>query len=73
MPDWSFYEFIAGPLSASLGRPRPLDDALGPRSLFAFGGADNFGVIRIEPATLGVPIVDTDGQERGSHTMGPER
>jgi len=73
MPDWSFYEFIAGPLSASLGRPRPLDDALGPRSLFAFGGADNFGVIRIEPATLGVRIVDTDGQERGSHTMGPER
>ena len=73
MSEWSFYEFIAGPLSASLGRPRPLDDALGPRSLFAFGGAENFGVIRIEPSTLSVRIVDADGQERGSHTAGPER
>jgi alkaline phosphatase D len=73
MPEWTFYEFIAGPLSAGLGRPRPLDDALGPRSLFAFGGADNFGVIRIEPATLSVRIVDAAGQERGSHTTAPER
>jgi hypothetical protein len=60
-------------LSASLGRPRPLDQALGPRSLFAFGGADNFGVVRVEQATLSVRIVDAAGQERGSHTMGPER
>jgi alkaline phosphatase D len=73
VPDWSFYEFIAGPLSASLGRPRPLDDALGPRSLFAFGGGENFGVIRIERGTLSVRIVDTAGQERGSHTMAPAR
>ena len=61
-----------------LGRSRSLlgalsDDALGPRSLFAFGGAENFGVIRIEPSTLSVRIVDADGQERGSHTAGPER
>jgi len=71
--EWSFHEFIAGPLSASLGRPRPLDQALGPRSLFAFGGADNFGVIRIEEATLSVRIVDAAGQERGSYTIEPER
>jgi len=71
--EWSFHEFIAGPLSASLGRPRPLDQALGPRSLFAFGGADNFGVIRIEQATLSVRIVDAAGQERGSYTIEPER
>ena len=71
--DWSFHELIAGPLSASTGRPRPLDQALGPRSLFAFGGGENFGVIRIERETLSVRIVDAAGQERGSHTIGPER
>jgi alkaline phosphatase D len=73
MPEWSFYEFIAGPLSAGLGRPRPLDQALGPKTLFAFGGGYNFGVIRIERGTLGVRIVDAAGQERGSHTTAPER
>ena len=72
VPDWDFYELIAGPLSASLGRPRPLDDALGPRSLFAFGGAENFGVIRIEPAGLTVRIVDGAGQERGRQTLPAE-
>lgn len=71
--DWSFHELIAGPLSASIGRPRPLDQALGSRSLFAFGDGENFGVIRIEPATFSVRIVDAAGRERISHTIGPER
>jgi len=30
-------------------------------------------VVRIEQAGLSVRIVDAAGQERGSHTMGPER
>ena len=71
-PEWSFHEFIAGPLSASLGRPRPLDEGLSPRSLFARGGVYNFGEISIEPAHLTVRIVDEEGQVLFTHTLGPE-
>ena len=70
---WSFHEFIAGPLSASLGRPRPLDQALNPRSLWALGSVENFGVIAVDAASLTVRIVDTQGQERHTHTIGPDR
>ena len=72
-PEWSFHEFIAGPLSARRGRPRPLDQALGSRTLFAVGETDNFGVIRIEPATLTVRILDGTGRQLGTHTIGPVR
>jgi len=71
-PDWSFHEFIAGPLSASLGRPRPLDEGLNPRSLFARGGVNNFGEISVEPAQMSVRIVDEEGQVLFTHTLGPE-
>lgn len=71
-PDWSFHEFIAGPLSATLGNPRPLDTALTPRSLWSLGGTANFGDITIDAAGLTVRIVDGLGQTRFSHTVGAE-
>jgi hypothetical protein len=71
-PDWSFHEFIAGPLSASPGKPRPLDAALTPRSLWSLGGSANFGDIAIDAAGLTVRIMDGLGQTRFSHTVGAE-
>jgi len=71
-PDWSFYEFIAGPLSATPGKPRPLDTALTPRSLWSLGGTANFGDIAIDATGLTVRIVDALGQTRFSHTVGAE-
>ena len=68
--EWSFHEFIAGPLSASLGRPRPLDDALNPRSLWALGGVLNFGEIAVDATSLTVRIIDADGQVRHTHAVG---
>ena len=53
-PGWSFHEFVAGPLSARFGRPRPLDEGLNPRSLFARSGVNNFGEVTLEPAHLTV-------------------
>jgi alkaline phosphatase D len=69
---FSLHEFIAGPLSASLGRPRALDAALNPRALFARGGVNNFGLVHVEPAILTVRIVDEDGAVLFTHTIGPE-
>jgi alkaline phosphatase D len=71
-PDWSFHEFIAGPLSASTGRPRPLDEGLNPRSLFALGGVENFGEISVEPAGLTVRILDVTGRLRYTHNISPD-
>ena len=71
-PEWSFHEFIAGPLSASPGRPRPLDAALTPRSLWSLGGVANFGSITVDASGLTVRIVDVQGQTRFTHTMGPD-
>ncbi len=68
--EWSFHEFIAGPLSASMGRPRPLDDALNPRSLWALGGVLNFGEIAVDATSLTVRIIDADGRVRHTHTVG---
>jgi alkaline phosphatase D len=70
--DWSFHEFIAGPLSATLGRPRPLDATLNSRSLFAQGGVLNFGEMTIERESLTVRIVDDTGTQLFTHTVGPE-
>ena len=71
-PDWSFHELIAGPLSASLGRPRPLDEGLGPRSLFARGGVYTFGAVSVEPAGLGARILDEEGQVLFTHALASE-
>jgi alkaline phosphatase D len=71
-PEFSFHEFIAGPLSAAQGRPRPLDQGLHPRSLFARGGVFSFGEVTIEPATLVVRLLDQDGGLLFSHATGPE-
>jgi alkaline phosphatase D len=71
-PDFSFHEFIAGPLSATRGRPRPLDAGLNPRSLFARGGVTNFGVVTVEPSHLTVAVVGENGSLLFSHTIGPE-
>jgi alkaline phosphatase D len=71
-PEFSFHEFIAGPLSAAPGRPRALDAALNGRSLFARGGIHNFGHVSIEPAHLTVRIVDAGGTTLFTHTTGPE-
>jgi alkaline phosphatase D len=60
-PDFVFHELVAGPLSASLGRPRPLDAGLNPRSLFAVGGVNNFGEVTVEPSGLTVRFVDEAG------------
>ena len=70
---WSFHEFIAGPLSASSGRSRPLDDALNPRSLWALSGALNFGEIAVDATSLTVRIIDADGRVRRTHKVGAER
>ena len=71
-PEWSFHEFIAGPLSANPGKPRPLDARLAPRSLWSLGGTANFGDIAIDATGLTVRIVDALGQTRFSHTIGAE-
>ena len=71
-PQWSFHEFIAGPLSASTGRPRPLDERLGPRTIFAQGGVYNFGEVTIDPAHLEVSLIDEDGTVMFAHTILPE-
>jgi alkaline phosphatase D len=70
--DWEFHEFIAGPLSALRGRPRPLDDRLGPRTLFAQGGLFNCGEVSIEPTRLTVRILDEHGAVLFTHTIAPE-
>jgi hypothetical protein len=53
-----------------MGRPRPLDDALNPRSLWALGGALNFGEIAVDATSLTVRIIDADGHVRHTHTVG---
>jgi alkaline phosphatase D len=71
-PDFAFYEFIAGPLSASRGRPRTLDATLNPHSLFGMGDTDNFGEVSIDSGGLTVRIVDAHGAVRVEHTIRPD-
>jgi alkaline phosphatase D len=70
--DWAFHEFIAGPLSAPKGRPRPLDLRLGPRTLFARGGIYTFGEVTIDPTQLTVRVLDEDGTVLFTHAIPPE-
>ena len=69
---YSFHEFIAGPLSATTGRPRPLDQSLGSRSLFARGGVYNFGEVVIESGRLTVRLIDDAGDVMFTHTLAAE-
>jgi alkaline phosphatase D len=70
-PEWSFHELIAGPLSATLGRPRPLDISLNPHSIFARGGVFNFGEVTVEPAHLSVRFIDDTGAVMFTHSLVP--
>jgi alkaline phosphatase D len=70
--DFVLHELVAGPLSATLGRPRPLDQALNPRSIWARGGVYNFGEVTVEPAGLTVRLIDEDGTVMSTHTISPE-
>jgi len=69
---WVFHELVAGPLSATTGRPRPLDSTLNPRSLFARGGVFNFGEVVVEPAQLTVRLIDDTGAVMFTHAIKPE-
>ena len=69
---WAVHELMAGPLSAALGRPRPLDVTLNPRSLFALGGVETFGQVSIDATGFTVRIVDIAGQIRFSYTIGSQ-
>jgi alkaline phosphatase D len=71
-PGFVFHEMIAGPLSAGLGRPRPLDDSLNPRSLFAYGGVFNFGEVTVDGQALTVRFIDADGAVMFTHALVPE-
>jgi alkaline phosphatase D len=71
-PAFPFHEFIAGPLSATQGRPRALDAALNPTSLFARGGVNSYGEITIVPAQLTVRLLDEDGFLLATHAIKPE-
>jgi alkaline phosphatase D len=71
-PDFTVYELVAGPLAATFGRPRPLDSALNPTSLFADTGINNFGEIVVERARLTVRIVDEAGAVLFTHVVPAE-
>jgi phosphodiesterase/alkaline phosphatase D-like protein len=71
-PGFTLHEMIAGPLAARHGRPRPLDEGLNPRTLFARGGVSNFGAITIDIAGLTVRIVDEDGASLFTTTILPQ-
>lgn len=63
------HELVAGPLSATLGRPRPVDIALSPTTVWSFGGANNFGEVMAEPERLTVRIVAEDGTVLHTHVI----
>jgi alkaline phosphatase D len=69
---WSFHELVAGPLSATMGRPRPPDFTLNPRSLFGRGGVFNFGEVVVEPVGLTVRLIDDTGAVMFTHTLTPQ-
>ncbi len=71
-PGLIFYELIAGPLSASLGRPGALDDTLRPTRLFGEGGYYSFGELRVSERGLEVRILDADGRVHFETTLTPE-
>jgi alkaline phosphatase D len=63
-PGWVFHEFVAGPLAAHTGFPRPLDRSLRSRSLGSLGWTHNFGEIVADAEELRVSILDVAGTTR---------
>jgi alkaline phosphatase D len=69
-PDFTLYELIAGPLSATLGRPRPLDLGLAPQSLFAYAGSYNFGEVLVTEDGVTVRFFDETGRRLFTEALG---
>lgn len=85
-PDFSFHEFVVGPLNAGLFPGRDVDDTLKPERLFFYGPESgvtdlryaealqwfNFGLIRIDEAQqLAFQLVDAHGETRAQLTVSP--
>ena len=68
-PGFRIHELIAGPLSAVFGFPRPLDEALHPRSLFSATDVNNFGEVTIDATGTVVKIFTEDVRELFSHAI----
>lgn len=66
------HELVAGPLSASVGTPRPLDQTLNPLSLWGRGGVNNFGEVTVDAGQLVVRIVDEAGTVLTTQTIDRE-
>lgn len=62
--DWTFHEFVAGPLAARQGYPHPLDRSLHSRSLGSLGWSYNFGEIVADGGSLEARIIDARGAVR---------
>jgi alkaline phosphatase D len=71
-PGFAFHELIAGPLSATHGAPRVLDQTLRPRTVWGRGGVNNFGQVAIDADGLTVRIVDEAGTVLFTHEIAPE-
>jgi alkaline phosphatase D len=71
-PGFTVHELVAGPLSATFGVPRPLDEALNPVSLWRRSGVNNFGEASIQAERLTVRIIGEDGTVLGSHVIDAE-
>jgi alkaline phosphatase D len=70
-PDFSMYEFTAGPLSASMGRPRVLWTTFKPVSIFEKGDFYNFGQVTLDKSGLTVRIYDDAGTPHFEETFPP--
>jgi len=64
-----FYEFVAGPLSATPGRLTPASVGLRPTTLINEGGYFNFGLIRVTKSSFDVTVLDEAGATRFSHHL----
>jgi alkaline phosphatase D len=72
-PAFTFHEFAAGPLAATLKEPAMIDADLGPERLFARGGLNNFGEIAVDETALTVRIIDEQGRVLVTRTIDAER